>query len=139
MLFLSPAVPLCFHVDRLYVSPETDIVTSRIVESDLAYPRVSSGQCLSPRSNDPFLPVIQQMTSWFALAYNSGGGQRLFDRFTSIGLSAWATHGSPDVSPGGCESISLDFVCPPVGFPVMRSSRTVVMWWGGQISANKTM
>ena len=45
----------CFHVDRLRVPPETDIVTSGLVESDLAYPRALSGRYLSPWSKDPFL------------------------------------------------------------------------------------
>ena len=34
--------------------------------------------------------VLQEMKSWFALTYNSGYAQRLFDRFASILLSARA-------------------------------------------------
>ena len=48
--------------------------------------------------------------------YNSGSDQRLFDRFTSISLSARATHEPLGVSPGDDEPISLDFVRPFVGF-----------------------
>ena len=121
--------PSCcrFHVDRLRVSLETEIVASGLVGSDLAYPRVSSGQYPLPWSKDPFLPVIQGVKSWFAPTYDSGRAQRLFYRFTSISLSARATDGSPGVSPGGGELLSLDFVCPPAGFPVIISSRLHVV------------
>ena len=106
----------CFHVDRLRVSPETDIVTSGLVESDLAYPHALSGQYLSPWLKDPFLQVIQAMGSWFVPTYNFGSDQRLFDRFTSVSLSARATLEPLGVSPGDDEPISLDFVRPFVGF-----------------------